>query len=283
MSAFPARTAELDFWSVSTLHAFVTFWTGDPFLALPTAVPLAFLAAFIVALALAGLGRAYRHAQIGIARPQLAILGVAAVGAGLLAVSSPVLAAFNAPGRLAYVGLAAVVALVAAGLWIELRSPRLRWGVVGLFGVLSLAGQAILLYPSPPAPSNPGQPEIVTLKTVDAHGSLDGVTVLVPVCADDSARDTWLSVTIVNNGQTAAEWSQHLEVDAFGHQVATSDYSRSSQLPLRLEPGRTYSGWFWLGPTDRLRQYSKAQLVLRNVAVDGYRTVGDIVIDTTLC
>src|SRR5207302_1210874 len=58
MAAFPARTVDPGFWSVSTLHAFVTFWTGDPFLSVPGAVALAILAAFISALAAAGVWRA---------------------------------------------------------------------------------------------------------------------------------------------------------------------------------------------------------------------------------
>ena len=162
MSAFPARTTSLDFWSVSTLHSFVTFWTGDPFLSLPGAVPLALLAAFITALALAGLVRRWRQQSIGIGRGLMLVVGLAAAGAGVVSVSSPVLAAFDAPGRLAYAGVCAVMALVAVGLWIETPSPRLLGATISAFAVLSLAGLALAAVPAAAEPAGTGSPVIRT-------------------------------------------------------------------------------------------------------------------------
>jgi hypothetical protein len=283
MAAFPERTADLGFWSVSTLHAFVTFWTGDPFLALATSVPLAYIAAFVAALAIVGLVRAYRQEGFERSRSALVVLATAAAGAALVSATSPVLAAFNAPGRLAYVALGAVLALVAVGIGVELRSPRLRWGLIGLFGGLSLEGQAILAYPSSSAPSHVGNPAIVTRAPLSGHGSFSGVTVYALACANDTSKDTWLQITIVNNGQVAAEWSQRAEVDAVGRQIATSDYTRSTQLPVRIEPRRQYSGWLWLGPSDHLRQYASAKVVFRDIAADDYRSIGNIEVDTPLC
>ncbi|TMC90314.1 MAG: hypothetical protein E6J12_07570, partial [Chloroflexi bacterium] len=149
MAAFPPRTSDPGFWGVSTLHSYVTFWTGDPFLSVPGAVALALVAALLSGLALAGLWRARRSSEV--VRAALRITALAAAGAAVVAVSSPILAAFDAPGRLAYVGLAGVTALVAIGLWFELHSPRLVRAAVGLFGVLSMAGMALLIAPQPAA------------------------------------------------------------------------------------------------------------------------------------
>src|ERR1700740_1978421 len=126
MAAFPERTIDPGFWSVSTLHAFVTFWTGDPFLSLPGAVALAVVAGFITLLALAGLVRAWRRHPSHFSLRDLGVLDAGGGGMALASVASPILAAFNAPGRLAYAGLAAAMALVAAGLWVQVPPPALR-------------------------------------------------------------------------------------------------------------------------------------------------------------
>src|SRR5439155_1283774 len=85
MAAFPPRTIDPGFWSVSTLHAFVTFWTGDPFLSMPGAVALAIVAAFICALAVAGLWRARRPScrPPGVVRPGGDIPGPRRVAGGV--------------------------------------------------------------------------------------------------------------------------------------------------------------------------------------------------------
>src|SRR5256714_295958 len=138
MAAFPARTVDPGFWSVSTLHAFVTFWTGDPFLSMPGAVALAIVAAFISALSAAGVWRAWRHHRRGMSLRALGIVAAAGAGAPLASVTSPVLAAFNAPRRLAYAGLAAAMALVAAGPWVRPPPTRPRLGPLSTFARLPL-------------------------------------------------------------------------------------------------------------------------------------------------
>jgi thiosulfate reductase cytochrome b subunit len=283
MSAFPARTASLDFWSVSTLHAFVTFWTGDPFLSLPGAVPLALLAGFITALALAGLLRAARRPGLGIVRSLMVVLALAAAGAGLVSISSPVLAAFNAPGRLAYAAVCAVMALVAVGLSVELPSPRLRWGTIGAFATVSLAGLALTAYPASPAPAGPGSPVIKTQAPVQAGAALGRFYVAVESCAVDTSGNEWVEVRFQNAGPDPVEWSQTVEVRQLGMPVVRSDYGRSTPLPMAFAPGRTYSGWLWLGPETRLHGLAGPSLRLADLATDGYRTVGDLDVPVALC
>jgi len=283
MAAFPARTASLDFWSVSTLHAFVTFWTGDPFVSLPGAVPLAFLAAFLTALALAGLARAGRRPSLGVARPALLLLALAAAGAGLVAVTSPVLAAFNAPGRLAYAGLCAVIALVAAGLWVELPSPRLRWATIGTFAALSIGGLALTVIPAAAPPTGSGGPVIKTLTPLQGGGSFGSFDFNVDSCAVDTSGDVWVEVRFQNGGSEPVEWSQTVEVRQYGSPQARSDYRRSTQFPMAFAPGRTYSGWLRLGPESRLHALSGSSLHLQDLATDGYRAIGGIDVPLILC
>ena len=283
MSAFPARTAAPDFWSVSTLHAFVTFWSGDPFLSLATAVPLTLVAAFITALAIAGLVRAYRDPASPIAHAVLWILVLAAAGAFVVSATSPVLAAFNAPGRLAYVGLGAVLALVAAGLRVEVPSVRLVRGVISTFAALSVIGLAVLAFPAPPVPSNPGQPVLASVQSPDRHGEFGGVSIDLQKCTVDTSGDLWLLLLIRNTGPSPAEWSQSAEVRGGGEAVATSGYSHSTPFPMTLPPGRDISGWLWLGPRTRLAFTGPVTVQFRDIATDGYRSIGTVDIPTALC
>lgn len=273
MAAFPAHTGAFDFWSVSTLHAFVTFWSGDPFLSLPLAVPLALVASLLCALAIAGLLRAPRSRD-------LAVVALAAIGAALVSATSPILAAFNAPGRLAYVGISAVLALVAVGLWGELQSARLRRVFVGGFATLALAGLAIAIVPSE-SPSGPGQPGDATIYFLNNHATVDGFTVEVRACMVDGAENVWLLVRIDNEGPTPADWSQTAEAIAGDRTLATSNYRLGTQFPMTLPIGYDQTGYLWLGTQ---RQVTGATAVrFRDVAADGYHAVGDLVIPTALC
>lgn len=277
MAAFPARTAELDFWSVSTLHAFVTFWTGDPFLSLPLAVPLALVAALMSALALAGLVRAERTAALG-------VVALAAAGAALVSVTSPVLAAFNAPGRLAYVGVSAAMAVIAVGLWLELPSPRLRRAIVGGYAGLSLIGLALIV-PQAPPPQTSVPPAVARETPLQADGTFADVRINLIACVVDPSGNLWLGIGVENDGTTPAEWSQTGEIRVGDSTVATSDYRRSTPFSMALEPepGLLRAGWLYFGPRDRLGGLSTATVRFRDIAVDGYQKTGDISIPTALC
>jgi hypothetical protein len=273
MAAFPARTAAFDFWSVSTLHSFVTFWSGDPFLSLPLAVPIALLATFILALAIAGLVRAPRKAP-------LAIVALAAAGAALASVTSPVLAAFEAPGRLAYVAVAGVVALLAVGLWLELSSSTLRGALVGGFAALALAGLALSLVPSAPEDGTI-EPVSATIHSLDTHGSFDAFAARISDCEVDDAQNVWLDVTLQNTGSAPVEWSQTVEVLSDTQTIASSEYTRGTSFPMTLPAGYSQNGWLWLGPQRLLRSADAVRF--KDIAAAGYRSIGDLVISTALC
>lgn len=281
MAAFPARTAALDFWSVSTLHAFVTFWTGDPFLSLPGAVALAVLAAFISALALGGLLRAWRRHPSHLSLRDLGVLAAAGAGAALASVSSPVLAAFNAPGRLAYVGLAAAMALVAAGLWVEVPSVPLRWGTISTFAAIALAGLSLTVYNGFLPPPQAGLPAVTAQSALSASGMFADLDVSLMSCGVDANGDRLVLIRFYNLGGAPVEWTQTAELlDGAGH-VTTSDYDRSTPLPLAFAPGHSYDGWLFFPPPGR--QLAAPVIHFRDLAADGYRTIGDLSIRTSLC
>ena len=282
MAAFPPRTLDPGFWSVSTLHAFVTFWTGDPFLSLPGAVALAVVAAFITALAIAGLWRAWRRHRRGMSLRVLGTLAAAGGGAALVSVTSPVLAAFNAPGRLAYVAIAAVVAIVAAGLWVEMPSIRLRWGTVGTFAGLSLGGLALTVYsglvPPPPAASVPAA---VRQSPLGQSATFQDLEVTLVACGIDGAGNRLVLVRFYNSGTEAVEWTQTAELRDGAARVATSDFNRSTPFPLAFAPGHIYDGWLFLGrPKQPL---SNPTIYFRDLAAAGYSTIGDLSIRADLC
>ncbi|HEV2217426.1 MAG TPA: hypothetical protein VGV88_07625 [Candidatus Dormibacteraeota bacterium] len=281
MAAFPPRTADPGFWSVSTLHAFVTFWTGDPFLSLPGAVALAIVAAFITALAAAGLWRAWRRHQKGMSLRVLGVLAAAGAGAALVSVTSPLLAAFNAPGRLAYVAVAAAVALVAAGLWVEVSSPRLRWGTVGTFAGLSLGGLALTVYGGALPPPATAVPTVVRQSPLGQSGTFQNLEVSLVACGVDRSGDLMVLVSFYNTGTEAVEWTQTAELRDGADRVATSDFNRSTPFPLAFAPGHRYDGWLFLGqPRHHL---ANPTIYFRDLAAAGYSTIGDLSIRTDLC
>ena len=281
MAAFPPRTIDPGFWSVSTLHAFVTFWTGDPFLSMPGAVALAIVAAFISALAGVGVWRGWRHHRRGMSLRVLGILAAATAGAALVSLTSPVLAAFNAPGRLAYDAVAAAMALVGAGLWVELPSPRLRWGTIGTFAGLSLGGLTLTVYSGlVPLPAS-GVPAIVSQAPVGQSGTFQDLDVSLVACGVDGAGDRLVLVRFYNGGTEPVEWTQTAELRDGAERVATSDFNRSTPFPLAFAPGHQYDGWLFLGaPQHRL---TSPTIYFRDLATAGYSTIGDLSIRTDLC
>ena len=281
MAAFPPRTIDPGFWSVSTLHAFVTFWTGDPFLSMPGAVALAGIAGFISLLAAVGLWRAWRHHRRGMSLRVLGILAAAAAGAALVSVTSPVLAAFNAPGRLAFVAVAAAMALVAAGLWVELPSPRLRWGTIGTFVALALGGLTLTVYNGALPPPANSVPVLVRQSPLGQSGVFQDLEVSLVACGADVAGDRLVQVRFYNTGTEPVEWTQTAELRDGAERVATSDFNRSTPFPLAFAQGHQYDGWLFLGkPQHRL---TSPTLHFRDLAAAGYSTIGDLSIRTDLC
>src|SRR5437588_781226 len=104
--------------------------------------------------------------------------------------------------------LAAAMALVAAGLWVELPSPRLRWGTIGTFAGLSLGGLALTVYSGalPPPPS--GVPVIVRQVSLSQSGTFHDLDVSLVACGVDGAGERLVQVRFYNTGTQPVEWTQ---------------------------------------------------------------------------
>jgi hypothetical protein len=211
----------------------------------------------------------------------LGIIAAAGAGAALASVTSPVLAAFNAPGRLAYAGVAAAMALVAAGLWVELPSPRLRWGTIGTFAGLSLGGLVLTVYDGAIPPPANGVPAVVRQAPLGQSGTFENLDVSLVACGVDSAGDRLVLVRFYNTGTEPVEWTQTAELRDGAEHVATSDFNRSTPLPLAFAPGHQYGGWLFLGKP--LHSLASPAIYFRDLAAAGYSTIGDLSIRTDLC
>jgi membrane-bound ClpP family serine protease len=205
--------------------------------------------------------------------------------AGLIAVSLLLPATvgfeFEGPGRYAYPALPAAATLCAIGVAFVLANVSARRAVVGAYVVLAVAmlvGGAAGLPPQP----NPGArtpPAVAKTVDVSASGHLGGMTITLDrVALDKDAKATWFAVSVTNSGVEEAEWTVPPAVSD-GQVAAAGQYLKSTQLPGDIDPGQTVKGWLYvpLDPSD-LHAGRTLQLTFRDVAVDGYRTVGDIVI-----
>lgn len=82
----------------------------------------------------------------------------------------------------------------------------------------------------------------------------------------------WIHVTASNSGAVEAEWNP--TPVAAG---VTADYARSTHLPGDIDPGATVSGWIYI-PVQTRPGGQPVAVRFRDVAVDNYRTVGDVVL-----
>lgn len=263
---------------VLDLAVFVlTYWTGEPWGALPLAGVFAILGGLV---ALTVPVAAYR-----LRMNRAVAVCVAAVG-GMVVVSLllPVAAhyEFVGPGRYVYPALPAVAVLCALGVSAVLASTRARLAFGVAYGALAatlLVGGAAGL-PSSPSAGAGVPPAAASILPVDGSGSLDGVTITVDrIAVDGEAGATWLHVTLANSRSDEIEWTVPPVVSA-GSGSANGDYRRSSRLPGDVDAGQSVTGWLYVPMTVDTGQSMHVRFT--DVAMDGYKTVGDIVIDVAV-
>jgi hypothetical protein len=265
----------------------LTYWSGEPIGVLPLTVPFAVLGGLISLMAVAAVLRIFRERVNGISSGPL---WVAALAAGGMAAGSLLLPAaagfqFAGPGRYAYTALPAGAALCAIGLYRVLRPAWTRRAVIGVYAVTaatmlgaSAAGLPIDVQAGSGVP--PAQSRIVG---VDAANHLEGLSIRVNrIALDPAAHVTWIEVSATNEGRTEAEWGVVPVVSVDGV-IAYGDYWRSTRLPGDIDPGQTVTGWV-LVPLDSSHIRAQSSLTLRftDVAVDSYRTVGDVELHASL-
>lgn len=231
----------------------LTYWSGEPWGALPLAGLFSMLAALIVLTVPVALYRARPWSGPMV----VAVVGVSAIALVALALPATAGYEFVAPGRYAYPALPAAAVLCAIGVTalirnvVVLRSVAVAYAVIAatmlVLGAAGVGRQA-------PLPARP--PAGVQTATVSATGARDGFTVEVDAVAA-RPEGTWFHVVATNGGAGEVEWTVP------GQNV------RSSGLPADVDPGQTVSGWIYL-PGDA------TSLRFTDVTTDGYASVGDI-------
>jgi hypothetical protein len=265
----------------------VTYWSGEPFGALPLALGFSLLGALIALMALSGVIRMVRVRSLPISAGPLWV-GIVAVG-GMAAVTLllPATAGyeFAGPGRYAYPALPAAAALTAVGIAVVLTQVRARRAVAGLYAVASLgilgAGAAGL--PMPPQAGSGTPPAGAQIVSALSSGELNGMVIDVQrVALDTGRRAVWVEVDVRDNNVGEAEWPV-VPVATAGGVTAHGDYLQSTHMPGDIDPGEHVTGWLFL-PLDpaNIRQGELLHLRFPDVAVDGYRTVGDVYIDVAV-
>jgi 4-amino-4-deoxy-L-arabinose transferase-like glycosyltransferase len=261
----------------------LTYWTGEPWGALPLAGVMVVLGGLIALMALAGVVSLLRSPALPVPHGPLAIAATALAGLIALSLLLPATVGFefSGPGRYAYPALPAAATLCAIGVVAVLPNAFARRTLVAAYAVLAvamLAGGAVGLPPRPDAGART-PPALAKTVEVSASGQLGGVTITVDrVAVDPDAKAMWFAVSVTNSGQDEAEWTVPPAVSE-GEIAAAGQYLKSTQMPGDIDPGQTLKGWLYV-PLDpsALRAGGTLQLRFRDVAADGYRTVGDIVI-----
>ncbi len=262
----------------------LTYWTGEPWGALPLAALLAGLGTLIAFAVPVAVAKVMRSKPLPVARGPLAI-AVAAV-AGMIAVSLflPVAARFEfvGPGRYVYPALPAAAALCALGVCTVAPNAVARRVVAASYAGLALlvVGLAAAGLPAPQQPGAGVPPTDARMLSVTAKGEMRGMTITVDRVAFDPAdRATWLEITATNSGPAEIEWTVPPFVSA-GATSATAEYLRSARLPGDLDAGQTVTGWLYV-PLDPASVQGAALLHVQfsEVAFDSYMTIAAIDLD----
>ena len=265
----------------------LTYWTGEPWGALPLAAPLAVLGALIAIAAPVGMVKILRRR--GTRASNAAVWAAVAAAAGMvgLALVLPASGSFEfvAAGRYAYPALPAAAALCAGGICAVLAQPlgqRVVGAAYAALAVLVLTLGALGL--PTPQQAGPGvPPSDATFVSVNASGQVRSFNIVVDrVALDRAGKATWFEVTVSNAGPDEAEWTVPPVVTA-ANTEARGQYLKSTHLPGDIDAGQTVSGWLYV-PLDPAAIAGARSIHLRftDVALAGYQTVGDIDLDVPL-
>lgn len=265
----------------------LTYWTGEPFGTLPFSAAFALLGALLGLLAVAGIVRLLRLRLAAMPIGPFAVALVAVAGMCGVALGLPATAGFEfaGPGRYAYPALPAAAALTGLGICTALTMAAARRAVTGLYAVAA-AGILAAIPAGWPGDIDPGSgmpPADARILSASSAGELQGVAIHVDrIALDQTQRGTWIEVTVTNRGSQEAEWTV-TPVVSHGGDAAIGEYVLSTHLPGDIEAGRTVGGWLFvpLDPTD-LHPGTAIHVRFANVAVNGYRAVGDIELDVPL-
>jgi hypothetical protein len=266
LSIVPPMAFDVRYVPFSLAFFVASYWSGEPLGALPFAAAFVVLGSLVVMIAAVGLIR--QRTSGG------AVLVALAAIAGMLAVALllPATAAFQfaGPGRYEYPALPAIAALTAAGMTAALARAFARRALAAMYGaaaaVILVAG-ALGAGAEPTPTSIDAPPSGAT--AAGSTATLQQVTIAVDQVAHRNG--TWIHVTATNSGPDEAEWNPAPVIAG-----VTADYARSMQLPGDIDPGQSVAGWIFIPIETRPGQ--SVAVRFRDVAVDGYRTVEDVVL-----
>ena len=270
LSIIPPMPFDLRYVPFDLAFLVVSYWSGEPLGALPYAAGFVVLGSLIALIAAAGLLRQ----RVGGGPAFVALAAIA----GMLAVALllPATAAFQfaGPGRYEYPALPAIAALMAIGLTAALARAFARRALAAMYaiaatGILVAGALGVAAETTPTGPDVPPAGAV----PVSSSGAFQGVAITVDRVAFENG--TWIHVTATNSRSDEVEWNPAPIVAG-----VAADYARSTHLPGDIGPGETVSGWIY-APVDT-RSVQSLEVRFRDVAVDDYRTVGDVVIQLTV-
>jgi len=266
---------------------FLSFWSGEPLGSVPLAGPFVVVCGLVALVAAAGLIGLLRRRPLAVPAGPLVVASVAVCGLVGITLLLPAGAGFEftGPGRYAYPALPAIAALTGLGIHSAIPNPVARRAFTAFYGlaaVVVLAAVAAGL-PNDKQPGSGAPPADARIEAVSATNNLGGTVIRIDgVALDDAAKGTWIRVTVANSGSDEAEWTV-APVVSVGDLVAVGDYLRSTHLPGDVDSGQTVTGWLFV-PLDPVNLHVGQLLHVRfpDVAIDGYRTVGDVDLDFPL-
>ena len=266
LSIIPPMSFDLRYIPFDLAFFVVSYWSGEPLGALPLAAGFVMLGSLIAVIAIVGLVRQ----RVSGSPVYVALAAIA----GMLAVALllPATAAFQfaGPGRYEYPALPAIAALLAIGLTAALARAFARRALGGMYAVAAagilVAAALGLAAEATPAGQDVSPPGAVA---ISSSITLRGVAITIDRVAFESG--TWIHVIVTNSRSDEVEWNPAAVVSG-----VAADYARSTHLPGDIDPGQTVSGWIY-APVDA-RTSQLLEVRFRDVAVDDYASVGDLVV-----
>jgi len=261
-----------------------TYWTGEPWGALPLALPFAVLGGLLALTVPMGVISLLRARGGSVSTAPLVVAAVAL--GGMIVVALTLLPAsfrleVEGAGRYAYPAVPVAAALLAIGLCTVFRNASTRRAVATLYALaaVGMLGAGALGLPAKPVlGSGPGTPPAnARMVSASASGQLEGVTISVDrIAFDPGAKATWFEVTMTNSSPVEVDWPM-VPVASVGDVVFNVEYLKSTPLPGDIDAGQSVTGWLFVA-LDPAQLHVSDHVLLRfqDVAVDNYRTVQDV-------
>lgn len=267
----------------------VTWWSGEPWGALPLALPFALLGVLIALMAPVAVIRILRHQARSTAQGRVVVAVAAVLGMTAAALSLPAASHFEfvGHGRFAYPAVAVAAVLWALGLYAVVTRTFIRRSATALYAgvvIAMLVVGAARFQATPRLEPGPGAPSTAAeIVSVSASGQLEGVTIEVDrIAFDYRAKATWFEVTASNGSSATVDWPVVPVASDHGAPLDV-DYLRSTHMPGDIKPGQRVIGWLRVdADPGRFRAGDVVLLRFPDVAVDDYRTVAEVDVRVTL-